>query len=205
MTELRDKLQPEDPNGPAEAGREDPNASAAATGSTGGRGGSREADAGSGPMHSDAENFGLKGFSTWESHLATRLGVTRRELTALRSAHLQEGADFLKMGRRVVYCDLGVTKLARVLSNGQETEKSLPTGVLCAPEPEKNVSRFTVRRKALNTRVLECTDEGGRIVVVRVARSDNFVPGMAVEAVPYGELPNVFEFVGPYPRFRGKY
>jgi hypothetical protein len=157
-------------------------------------------------MHSDARNFDPKDFSIWESHVATRLGVSRRDLVSLRWAHLKEGSDFVKNGRRIVYAAVGVEKLAQVLQNDSAPGKWLPTNVLCEDGAlEAMVSTFTVRRKAHNNRVLECLDENNQVVIVRVRDNENFLPGMEVTAVPYGDLKNVFDFVGSYPRFRGKY
>jgi len=79
------------------------------------------------------------------------------------------------------------------------------TGVLEEPQPiSQGVYEFTVRKKALNAHVLECSDQEKNIVVVRVRDSTNFLPGMRVTAVPYGRLRDVYEFTGPYPRYRGK-
>lgn len=218
MAELRNKLRSEVPKtelGGGTAGPEsqvDPSTAAAGDQAEGddqsepGRGGGLgEAAAELEPMHSDARNFGLKDFRTWESHVAVRLGVSRRDVAAVRQQHLREGIHFVKTGRRVVYSDAGVARLAKALSNGGGQEGSLPTRVLCAPEALKTTFSFQVRRKVANRHVIECTDEAGKIVLVRVRRNENFLPGMKVEAVPYGDLVNVYEFTGRYPRFRGKY
>src|SRR5437588_445214 len=95
MPELRDKLQPEPSATPTSLPAEPTAVPPATECDQGGGGGPAREPVGVDPMHSDAENFALKGFTTWESHLATRLGVTRRELATLRSAHLQEDVDFL--------------------------------------------------------------------------------------------------------------
>jgi len=208
MAELQDKLRPE-ASEPAEPASDQAAAPHDDRSDQGGGGGLSDSAAESGPMHPDSGNFGLKDdFSIWESQLATRLGLSQRDVAGLRSQHLQEGIDFVKNGRRLLYCEAGVAKLARVLTNGSHAEKSLPTGVLCAEQAVAEVlkpEKFRVRRKAMNTHVLECVDSAGKIVVVRVRDSANFLPGMEVSAVPYGNLPNVFEFSGAYPRFRGKY
>jgi hypothetical protein len=157
-------------------------------------------------MHSDAGNFGSKGqFSVWEAHLASRLGVNRRTIADLRTKHLVAGLHFVKNGRHLLYSALGVSQLAAFIANGHPPEKTLPASVLSEPVPSPALFKFSVRRKAQNTHVLECADADGKIVVVRVRDSGKFVPGMQVEAVPYGAMPDVFEFAGAYPRFRGKY
>lgn len=195
MTELRDKLHSDDADPPAPASDAAP--------AKGEGGGSPDQPPAGMPMHSDAENFPLKSFSVFESDLAVRLGVARRELVAMRWEHLQEGVDFLKTGRRVVYCHAGVEKLAAIA--GTDSKKMLPAAGLSEPAPTREVFTFTVRRKPANTRALECTDTAGKTVIVRVRDSALFLPGMKVTAVPYGDHPNVYEFAGAYPRFRGKY
>lgn len=196
MTELRDKLHSDDADPPAPASEAAP--------AKGEGGGSPDQPPAGMPMHSGTENFPLKSFSVFESDLATRLGVTRRDLVALRWEHrLQEGVDFLKTGRRIVYCNTGVEKLAAAISTASKT--MLPAAALSQPAPAPDVSTFTVRRKPANTRVLECSDTSGKTAIVRVRDSALFLPGMKVDAVPYGDHPNVYEFAGAYPRFRGKY
>jgi hypothetical protein len=196
MTELRDKLHSDDADPPAELDQAAP--------AKGEGGGSRDEPPAGMPMHSGTENFPLKSFSVFESDLSARLGVTRRDLVAMRWEHLQEGVDFLKTGRRVVYCNAGIEKLAAAISNGS-SKAMLPAGGLSEPTPTRVLFTFKVRRKPANTRVLECIDETGKTVIVRVKDSAHFLPGMKVTAVPYGDLHNVYEFAGAYPRFRGKY
>ena len=209
MDELRDKLRlaTDGPTpAPVEDGRAQASASARTGPSTRGGGGQRDDAARREPMHCDAGNFGSKDFSVWESHVATKFGLARRELVMLRWKHLTDGAHYIKTGRRIVYSPAGVEKLAGVLRNGAEQTKSLPTNAVSEiPPSEELIETFTVRRKAHNSRVLECLTDDARIVVVRVRDNRNFLPGMEVTAIPYGDLKNVFEFVGAYPRYRGKY
>lgn len=202
MTELRDTLQPEPADTPVPAAA-DAQAGARAKGEGGG---SREEPPGQEPMHSDAGNFALKEhFCVREADLSERLGVNRRGLCALRGEHLLAGVDFVKIGRARFYCDAGVQKLAAAVNHGAASEGLLPSAGLSEASPAVQLFNFTVRRKAANTKVLECTDENGKTVIVRVRDSLNFLPGMPVSAAPYGDLHNVYEFAGAYPRFRGKY
>ena len=206
MAELPDQLPDQLPEQPARSADQAARRSAEDPLSDGGEGGVGVRAARRDAMGSDARNFGPKDCSIWESHVATRLGVSRRDLVSLRWRHLQEGLHFVKNGRRIVYAPSGVEKLAQVLQNGSAQEKWLPTNVLCEGEAEEAmVSTFKVRRKVHNNRVLECLDENNQVVIVRVRDNEKFLPGMEVTAVPYGDLKNVFEFVGSYPRFRGKY
>lgn len=204
MAELRPKLRNGTAGPVADQAELAAGPASAAAGTKVGGGGLRADAPAAGPMHSGAGNFDLKDFSVWESHLALRLGVNRRDLIPLRQRHLQEGIHFVKNDRRLLYSALGVEKMSAVLSDGAEAEKSLSTTVLSEPQGKLEVLEFVVRRKAANTHVLECLADG-KIVMVRVKDSAKFVPGMKVAAVPYGDLPNVYEFAGPYPRFRGKY
>lgn len=202
MSELRDTLQPDppEPTLPDAAAVQEP---ARAKGEGGG---SREDAPGREPMHSDTGNFALKEhFCVREADLSERLGVNRRGLCALRGEHLLLGVDFVKIGRARFYCDDGVQKLAAAVSRGAASEALLPSAGLSEASPALQLFNFTVRRKATNTKVLECLDETGKTVLVRVRDSANFLPGMPVSAVPYGDLHNVYEFAGAYPRFRGKY
>jgi len=207
MAELRDKLRVPAAGEPA---REPGDAAASAgerTGEQGGGGGSRARAARLVPSHSDARNFSAKDeFLHWESHLANRLGIDRREIIRLRQKHLTENSDFVKNGRRLLYSPSGAQKLAKLVLPADELEKWLPTSVLEEPQADSQaLYEFTVRKKSHNAHVLECLDDDKAVVVVRVRDSSNFLPGMRVTAVPYGKLHNVFEFVGPYPRYRGKY
>lgn len=202
MTELRDTLQPEppEPTVPSAPAVQEP---ARAKGEGGG---SCDEPLPARPMHSDAGNFALKEhFCVREADLSERLGLNRRSVSELRGQELLQGVDFVKIGRARFYCEAGVKKMAAFLSNGGASDALMPSAGLSEASPAAQLFNFTVRRKAANTKVLECRDEAGKTVLVRVRDSLNFLPGMPVSAKPYGDLHNVYEFAGPYPRFRGKY
>lgn len=169
-------------------------------------GGSREAAAGLDPTDSQPGNSVSKDFVIFDSVLAVKLGVTRDRLRELRWAHLKENVEFIRKNRRVAYTVAGAAHLAGLACPGLPLENALPEGTTDAGDAVAlPLQTFKVRRIPANTHLLECVASDDRVVVVRVRWQENFRPGMIVNAIPYGDLPDVFEFAGAYPRFRGKY
>jgi len=121
-------------------------------------------------------------------------------------ARLELNVDFIHHPTGILYSVNGAQKMAAVLTSAGHRIPELELLFAAAPAPAP-VKRFIVRRRCRNNHTLQChvPDDPAKIVMVRVRDDTNFVPGMEVTAEPYGHHTNVYQFVGAYPRARGRY
>lgn len=165
-----------------------------------------------------------------EEEVAKTLGVTRGEIKKLRAAHLQEGADWEVQGRDVVLTDDGLTRLQDAIArlkvkaaekeqatqnelhamyeeqSAQHVSKIMPEvlqGILQKVQENRKAEKMKVLKTFRNPRIMECATEEGKVVRVRVRSSENFLPGMELQA--FHEQDDVYTFEGRCPRWRGKW
>jgi hypothetical protein len=138
-----------------------------------------------------------------ESLLASRLTVTRTSLENFRKGALQKD-DVKKIGRALFISEAALKKLLRELGS-EELD--------CSECLEKNgaaqdgVVELVVTRVFTNPRLIQAVTDTGELVLVSVARNENFRPNMTVKAHTPGPLPapQLYQLEGRCPRFPGRW
>ena len=104
----------------------------------------------------------------WESHVAARMGIARKKISALRSAHLAEGADFGWRGNAVVFTAAGLARLEGLLASN-----AAPTPGDPAPVGVQTPAGLS---PALESSALgECRPERAKFVVVRTVPNPHLI------------------------------
>jgi hypothetical protein len=137
--------------------------------------------------------------SDWvsEKDVSEQLGVSRQILKEARS-RLQEGEDWILTKKSVMYSNVRMCNLLRVLEL-PVSDSVLHTVVEFIPA-EVVLARVT--RKYPNKRILGAVLDG-KAVRVRVPSNVKFLPGMDVPCRLIDE--DLYELVGRCPRWRGKF
>lgn len=124
-----------------------------------------------------------------EQEASTALGITVKQLSELRAAHLQQEVHWVRKHRRFLYKAPALKTLAEVLAKAGSSQDG---GTACVPVVEsREVETLVVWRTAQhgvrNTRVLEAhwpkkdpRTEKVEILRVRVANNTTFVRGMEI-------------------------
>jgi hypothetical protein len=142
-----------------------------------------------------------------EGDLAHELGIPRSALTRQRKKHLRRGHDWRVVNRQVVIESHGVEELMRLFGVEAPAEK---TSAAIEGARERQLSRedaviLEVTQARPGKRIIVCRDPMGRTVRCRVRKSDNFLPGMKLNAVQDVSMPDVYSQVGRCPRSRGRW
>jgi hypothetical protein len=163
-------------------------------------------------MDSVAQNFPPKIVA--EGELVDRLGVSRPVLRLLRDELLQEGADWELRDKQIWLNEPAVTKIAdgyrrlkpaslAELKNGPSSVRlDQKKGPPASPAVVLHELRVWKADGYAGGHILLARTVGGKSVRVRVRSTANFCPGMIL----YGRQLNeeLYEFAGPYPRWRGE-
>jgi hypothetical protein len=154
-------------------------------------------------------------FNIKEETVAARLGLTREAVRELRE-HLTAEEDYATVGREIAYTEDGIKKIREVI------KKNAPSGVkigdvalLKVTQPAAGPDAATVILDAVVTNVYVHNKLhmeallGGQTILIRLDRTHgnvNFLPGMVIESrqLIMRNL-RLFDFVGRYPRSRGKW
>ncbi len=162
-------------------------------------------------------------FTVWQSHLASRLGLSIEEIRLAKKG-LVEGTDWALVGNRIKFTEKGAQEVAAVLGCSIPPAPKLlgfgavPVEIPALPSdsepPKKNhangAASFLVIRKTANPHILEAYPEGSDPAVranqvrIRVKDSQNFTRGMKISARPCLAA-GLYEFTGRVPRWPGKY
>lgn len=150
----------------------------------------------------------MNGFVHLENEVATRLGVNRPVLRALRGSLLVEGVDFGFEKNRAAFSDAGLVKLEA------HFKLKLPAQPLpqSAPEP---VTLCVWNHRLKNRRIVEAYLPGTNpqrrenIVRVRVRSAENFrktgPDGKPMELLARHVQADLYELLGAVPRRPGRW
>lgn len=163
----------------------------------------------------------------WETSVATRLGISRDTIRALRKQILQEGDHWVNDRGRIWVTPLGILAIedaikagapltvdapAHDLGSGAGADtldnKNAPTEPIGAEPEAPGVHEMRVIRTELpNWRVIHAQKADGERVFVRTnsqtqQTSRHWLPGMLIRAV---FIDGGWQQVGRSPRFRGRY
>lgn len=163
---------------------------------------------------------GSNGFEFSEARFAVHVGLSRDDAKLLRRQHLAEGEDWAKKHGEIALSRGALKKLWRVLRNAPSTlnlsacaleplakKDAAAAALLALPEAVtfERPARLKVKRIYDNTRVLLATDQAQRDWTVIVGKSEHFVLGMELPAVPSTAHPGYYQLVGKLPRSRGRW
>jgi hypothetical protein len=165
-----------------------------------------------------------------ENEAAKKLGLTRNEVRELRMEHLYQDEDFARVGREIQYTDAGIEKLRQIIKKnapagvrsgdlGMLEEKPLPAapnalqgkssaevGVYLADRKEETILDAVVTRVYPTNRQYMEALLGDLPIVIHVRSNVNFVVGMVIESRRLVmKNTRVFDFIGRYPRARGRW
>ena len=140
-----------------------------------------------------------------EESFAEALGITRVKLSTLRKEHLEEGIDWGKRKKRVVYRVGGEAKMKRVVALlvGLEEEEVVLDEELGREDSSEEME--VVRVYPVNRRLVECLRGNGEKVRVNVGDNLNFLKGMVMRARPPWGSGRLWVMLGCKPRRRGKW
>lgn len=149
-----------------------------------------------------------------EKELAETIGVNRQKIKEIRKEYLTENQDWDLVRGAIRISNSGVKKICEFLKisskNAAPEEGPLPpapiddkavTTALVKYERKKAV--VTVNRFFRNRRIIECLNDQGEPIRVRVKTNHNFRSGM--KAPVYQVSEDLWELARACPRFRGRW
>ena len=117
-----------------------------------------------------------------EKSLSKKLGICKDYVTAYRKESLEEGVDWKKAGRVIVYTPEAVERLMGIVGMGvvpPDEKKALTR------EPERKDKEeilTVVKHNLANKNMMVAQRANGEIVRVRVRTAKNFLPNMTFPA-----------------------
>lgn len=142
----------------------------------------------------------MASFTTRESDVALKLGLSRGRLARARKYHLKRGEHWeQEPGCPILYAQSGIDLAASVFNIHHKVE--VPSNGH-THEPEELTVDWA---NFPNNRIIRAKTSEGRVVHVRVKSNVNFTPKMTIRAKPDAGNNNVYEYIGRYPRFRGRF
>lgn len=155
----------------------------------------------------------LELFEVPEEEVAARLGVPRECVREMRVENLYQEEDWALLGGEIRYSRSGMKRLEDLLK--KNAAGSVRRGDLAVAKDRPRVGgadAATVILDAVVQKVFQTNpgfleaELGGRTITVRVRSNVNFLEGMVIpsrELVMRNE--RLFDFVGRYPRQRGRW
>jgi hypothetical protein len=125
-----------------------------------------------------------------ESKLAVSLDVPTEAIAKIRQEGLSEGADYVKKGKGYTYSGDGIRRVLQALG-------------LLVDFSTGDVFSAVIKCLPRNPNMLLCELSDHSPIRVRVKTQVNFVPGMEIQVKPDIGTP-LFNYVGQYPRIRGR-
>jgi len=140
----------------------------------------------------------MSDFTTRESDVALKFGLSKQTLARVRKRHLTRGEHWEQQpGFPILYTQSGIDLAASVFNINHKVEVQHN-----GHEPEELTVDWA---NFPNNRILRAKTSEKRVVHVRVKNNVNFVPGMTIRAKQHAGNNNVYEYIGRYPRFRGRF
>lgn len=148
-------------------------------------------------------------FTVPHASLPRRLGISPALLVSLRTAHLEQGTDYDRVGRALFYTEEAVARLIQLV-DASRTEPP-QTAVTLPPAPlEGTLVVHRAKKEGVQNRyIIEAFPLGAdpldrsQLVRVRVSDNEHFVPGMELPARQVEG--DYWECTRKAPRTRGRW
>lgn len=148
-----------------------------------------------------------------ETTIAQAKGLTHEYVGELRKKALEEGVHWEMVKGSVCYSSPGLEALEEVLL--AEKKDRADTAAQVKEELDRTVMATVTRVYTKNTRAIEAMLPDGKVVVVAVARNDNFTPLRRNPVYGKPDIPMTIKlhvgprgevcFIGRLPRRRGEW
>lgn len=163
-------------------------------------------------------------FAAWESHVAARLGLSRKKISDIRREHLEPEVDFTKRGNAVVFTARGLARVealiaatpqgdstpmgAKTTTGGDLAGNAAGSAAVNAAQYQPERARFVVVRVLPNRNLLFARRAdyapSAPETLLRVKDNRNFHPRLAAFEAQRG-ADGMWRYLGRLPRSLGRW